>query len=394
MHDSIVTLARQYDLGVFSAVILLILLFSLLRNIEKRHRTSSQLFGLLLVCILLQTSFDYLSWVWEDLPGQNARIANLTSNLILYLVTPLPAVTWLLYVHYQLFGSTRQLLRLSRLLAVLVAANAVLAALSVKTGWFFSVDLANNYQRGPLFILHILIPYGLLIVSFLMILRANTSTEPELNRALLVFIVPPLVGTIAQMIFYGLSLNGASITISALIVYLRIQNRGLSTDALTGTYNRRHFERIIQHKISRAGRESFSVIIADLNGFKQINDRFGHAAGDEALQQAVSLLRRTLRQDDLIARFGGDEFYILLDIQDDALLQEKVRRIEETFARHNAEAISPYPLSVSMGAAVYDAQKHLTAAKFLSFADQLMYQDKSRRQVQLAKNKTLETTPH
>ncbi|NLO35112.1 MAG: diguanylate cyclase, partial [Clostridiaceae bacterium] len=359
-RDSIVDFARQFDLGVFSAIILLILLFSMLRNIEKRHRVSNQLFAALLVCILLQTVFDFLSWVWEDLPGQAARMANLTSNLILYLVTPLPAVAWLLYVHEQLFGSRRAWLRLAHLLAALVGANAILALWSLKTGWFFSVDLANDYQRGPLFILHALIPYGLLLVSFVMILRANTSTEPELNRALLVFIVPPL------------------------IVYLRIQNRGLSTDALTGTFNRRHFERIIQHKLSRAGREGFSVIIADLNDFKQINDRFGHAAGDEALQQAVQLLRQTLRQDDLIARFGGDEFYVLLDIHDENLLQEIVRRIEETFTRYSTGAVSSYPLSVSMGAAVYQAQKHPTAAAFLAFVDQLMYQDKNRRQVRVA----------
>jgi diguanylate cyclase (GGDEF)-like protein len=384
MRDSIVDFARQFDLGVFSAIILLILLFSMLRNIEKRHRVSNQLFAALLVCILLQTVFDFLSWVWEDLPGQAARMANLTSNLILYLVTPLPAVAWLLYVHEQLFGSRRAWLRLAHLLAALVGANAILALWSLKTGWFFSVDLANDYQRGPLFILHALIPYGLLLVSFVMILRANTSTEPELNRALLVFIVPPLIGTVAQLVFYGLSLNGAAITISALIVYLRIQNRGLSTDALTGTFNRRHFERIIQHKISRAGREGFSVIIADLNDFKQINDRFGHAAGDEALQQAVQLLRQTLRQDDLIARFGGDEFYVLLDIHDENLLQEIVRRIEETFTRYSTGAVSSYPLSVSMGAAVYQAQKHPTAAAFLAFVDQLMYQDKNRRQVRVA----------
>ncbi len=70
-----------------------------------------------------------------------------------------------------------------------------------------------------------------------------------------------------------------------------------------------------------------------------------------------------------------------------------MRRIEETFTRYSAEAVSPYPLSVSMGAAVYDAQKHLTAGKFLSLVDQLMYQDKSRRQVQMA-TKPLETAPH
>jgi GGDEF domain-containing protein len=123
-----------------------------------------------------------------------------------------------------------------------------------------------------------------------MILRANTSTEPELNRALLVFIVPPLVGTIAQMIYTASPERRLDHDL-ALIVYFAHPEPGLSTDALTGTYNRRHFERNIQHKISRAERESFSVIIADLNGFKQINARFrprgrrrGAAAGRTLLR--------------------------------------------------------------------------------------------------------------
>jgi diguanylate cyclase (GGDEF)-like protein len=280
---------------------------------------------------------------------------------------------------------------MKRTLRVLYAVLAVIAVnwaftfTTPATGCFFSIDSANNYARGPLFLLHILIPYGFLLVTFILILSYKSIQEPAMHRSLLLFIIPPLVGTVLQSMFYGLSLTWASIAVSILIIFLRIQNRGLFTDSLTGTYNRRHFERIINNKINRAGPEGFSVIIADLDSFKQINDQFGHDVGDEALMQTVHLFRKTLRQDDLIARFGGDEFYILLDITDPDLLAARVRRIAEVFDRFSDEANLPYRLSVSMGAAVYGEKGRQSAEDYLRYVDQLMYQAKTAsKQMRLA----------
>lgn len=86
------------------------------------------------------------------------------------------------------------------------------------------------------------------------------------------------------------------------------------TDSMTGLANRHHFEQTLKEALSLAKRQQQQVSLAlmDLDYFKQVNDRYGHAVGDSVLMYAASVLRKTFRQSDLIARIGGDEFAVLM----------------------------------------------------------------------------------
>ena len=86
------------------------------------------------------------------------------------------------------------------------------------------------------------------------------------------------------------------------------------TDTLTGTYNRRKFDEIVDHEFSQAGRGKvpFSLIMFDIDHFKKVNDRFGHSVGDKVLQHLCRLIRGLIRQGDLLIRWGGEEFLLLL----------------------------------------------------------------------------------
>jgi diguanylate cyclase (GGDEF)-like protein len=86
------------------------------------------------------------------------------------------------------------------------------------------------------------------------------------------------------------------------------------TDPLTGAYNRRRFLEVADHQLALARRHCFptSVLIIDFDYFKSVNDDFGHLAGDRVLVEASALIRRTLRDSDTLARFGGEEFICLL----------------------------------------------------------------------------------
>jgi diguanylate cyclase (GGDEF)-like protein len=88
-----------------------------------------------------------------------------------------------------------------------------------------------------------------------------------------------------------------------------------SHDSLTGLLNRREMERRMQTALENAAidRSTFAVVMIDLDGFKTVNDRFGHGAGDDFLRHVASSLREAVRAGDLIARFGGDEFLVLLE---------------------------------------------------------------------------------
>ena len=115
----------------------------------------------------------------------------------------------------------------------------------------------------------------------------------------------------------------------------------------------------------------------DLDYFKSINDRFGHEAGDRALEDAAKILLASVRVDDMVARLGGDEFVVLADSKESAALEELVARIERAVESHNGTSRRPYRLSLSIGRAVYDPKAGRSAADFLAVLDADMYARKN-----------------
>jgi diguanylate cyclase (GGDEF)-like protein/PAS domain S-box-containing protein len=151
-------------------------------------------------------------------------------------------------------------------------------------------------------------------------------------------------------------------------------------DSLTGLCNRRRFELDLNAQIARSTRyrESAAVLILDLNRFKEINDAHGHRAGDQALKHVASVLKQRLRQTDVIARIGGDEFAVLLahvdPNQTDAVVDDLRRAIvESTLESGNGVAMA---LSASIGAAPIDHET-VSDDTVLAAADRAMYENKN-----------------
>jgi diguanylate cyclase (GGDEF)-like protein len=106
-------------------------------------------------------------------------------------------------------------------------------------------------------------------------------------------------------------------------------------DPLTGAANRRSLLERIDYEIARHGRNrrSFAVLMLDLDGFKLLNDRFGHPAGDDLLREVAAALGRAVRDQDTVARVGGDEFCVLAPETDEAGADRLIGRVEAAVAR-------------------------------------------------------------
>ncbi|MGC8736000.1 MAG: diguanylate cyclase [Dissulfurimicrobium sp.] len=158
----------------------------------------------------------------------------------------------------------------------------------------------------------------------------------------------------------------------------RLEERA-NIDGLTGLYNRYYFERALSEEISKNAGHGihFSVIVADLNGLKFINDVYGHQAGDELIRAAAAILCKNVRETDVLARIGGDEFYILLPNTTSGNAVNLLNRIKETFNDKElpvAEGVS-VPISVSLGSASSDL---VPPDEVVKAADNAMYADKDR----------------
>jgi diguanylate cyclase (GGDEF)-like protein len=147
-----------------------------------------------------------------------------------------------------------------------------------------------------------------------------------------------------------------------------------SRDALTGLPNRRSIEAQLDARLKRDA--PFSAMYIDLNGFKDINDTYGHEAGDELLRQVGQRLRTAFRSSDMIGRWGGDEFVALVDSEN---AQAQVSRVAECMAAEFA--ISDAQKQIRIGAAVGTAARRAgdSGTSLLHRADFAMYEVKLRR---------------
>ncbi len=152
------------------------------------------------------------------------------------------------------------------------------------------------------------------------------------------------------------------------------------TDSLTGTMNRRAMGEALVTELERARRYNLylSILLADLDRFKQINDQRGHLAGDAVLRQVGELLRREARSVDIVARYGGEEFVVVMPetTQQGAMVfAERVRR--KVMARDFAgPGEVPLNLTVSIGLASFPNERVTSADSFVALADQALYRAK------------------
>ncbi len=154
------------------------------------------------------------------------------------------------------------------------------------------------------------------------------------------------------------------------------------TDELTGLRNRRGFFLLTEQEVKLAQHERISLglwlVYADLDGLKEINDRFGHAVGSQAIVQAAEILKKTFRETDIIARLGGDEFGILAVSNETDGGKVLVERLLENLHAFNARAALAYRLSLSAGTAPLDARIN-SIEDALQEADLAMYEQKRTR---------------
>ncbi|HNS85249.1 MAG TPA: GGDEF domain-containing protein [Parvularculaceae bacterium] len=185
-------------------------------------------------------------------------------------------------------------------------------------------------------------------------------------------------------------LSRAARTIESMKSTLAEAQKAAMTDPLTGLFNRRHFMRCLDVAVeeSKQNDMTLSLIFADIDNFKSINDNWGHQAGDHILQLVGQLIAANTKGKDVIARFGGEEFVIMLPETggaDAVALAEKIRRavMEKPFKRRG----SGDPIgTITISCGVAEARRNQSAEEFVEAADNALYEAKhcGRNRVVLA----------
>jgi diguanylate cyclase (GGDEF)-like protein len=235
----------------------------------------------------------------------------------------------------------------------------------------------------------------------LLVLGFSLGAVAFLSRAIPVFVMPDLLGgelAAEKLVPGGLFLSFMVIILTS-VGFLVLQKDHVEaeatklavTDPLTGTFNRRTFLELAEKEISRARRskEPLSLVLFDLDHFKAINDKYGHPAGDHVLKRFVQVAKMCLRQEDLLVRYGGEEFCLLLpqtNTNDAATMAERIRGATEysSFSFVDGKSTRPINVTVSGGVAQLGDDPDEDIDALIARADEAMYAAKEAGRNQIA----------
>ncbi len=289
----------------------------------------------------------------------------------LYLGNVLIGYTWaqfiLTHLNIPFTDTRRKIYRAGGLIACLLLVINLFYPLvfSVKEG---------IYQRGPAYM--VFLAFALLYIADSMYLygRCRRKTGTLKLFPVQVFLVPVAIGVIVQACFVEIAITWTSIAIAIAGILTALKNEIIFMDHLTGLYNRVYLE-FLQKQAYKKKNVWVAGIMIDLNGFKQINDNYGHAEGDDALIIAAELLRKSFGEYGVVTRYAGDEFVVMLNTIDEQLVRSLIGRAKENFEKENEANRKPYRLSASMGYAIADLRVK-TMDDFMNRMDHFMYEDK------------------
>ncbi len=251
-----------------------------------------------------------------------------------------------------------------------VAVHTLLELISAFTGLIYYVDADNHYYHGRFyFIYYLAILMG---VSFLiyMAIRYASYFQNRNKLSLVLILLFVLAGTTCQAVNSSLRVTWLSVSIATILFYIYYCNMVLQVDALTQLLNRRSYNnRVLNEK------KPAQVLFFDINCFKAVNDRYGHAFGDECLRVMAASLKAVYGKYGLCYRIGGDEFCVIVDRK---LSEWKPKERQIAFEKRLdklREKDSRIP-TVAIGCAAFHPNE-MTFSEAAEMADQQMYRNKN-----------------
>lgn len=216
------------------------------------------------------------------------------------------------------------------------------------------------------------------------LIQVNTRFIPELGWYLIVEQNETADLLPVQRMFQLNLFISAMITLLVLCIAMYSINKNqhklevlASTDGLTRLLNRQAFEVVLSQKLAEQTRRPrpLAGILIDIDFFKRVNDEFGHTTGDTVLRQVAGILRKTARTGDTLARWGGEEFILLLDDCGKTMALELAERLRRAVAEYDFALPQPTQVTISLGVA--ELRPGETEIEFFQRADQLLYEAKS-----------------
>lgn len=354
------------------------LMLAILLSRYRRTRTTSidgkLFYSMCLLCFVLCT-VETTGFLLEGQTFFPARQLSLLCSAVTLCLAAVLAFLWICYVDYRLFQDHARLEKYYPFAAIPALLICAAAVCNLFSAVFFWVTEDNVYYRTPLFLLPCAVLYCYITYGAVLSYHYRKRSSLYLFMPVLTFLIPVYLGSIIQLTTYGIALIWVSVALGLTLLYISLQSEDIYLDPLTNLYNRNylmHYMDRIPRQI-RAGMHMTGILL-DVNGFKHINDTYGHIRGDGVLRAVGQiLLRATSDSRAAVVRYGGDVFLVLLPTS----RPEEIQRIQDNIARelcqYNRSGNAPLPVSFSAG--ISELQES-DLFQFFQDMDRAMYQEK------------------
>ena len=251
-----------------------------------------------------------------------------------------------------------------------------------RLGFYFLTGKDNILIPGRLFVINQIIGYLPVLLCIAGLIPAFAGSKRINVLHTLIFCLFAGLGGIGDLALNTSGFLWLCFITAVLGIYFNIVREDAKTDALTGIGNRYSFNEFIEtlsrrNRKGKVFRESWAVVMIDMNHFKEINDTYGHLEGDNALKDMAKIIKGCIRHSDFAARYGGDEFVLAARAESD--IEQLMARIRRDLDIFNETAGRPYRLEISYGCDIFTTGRGRTVAEFLNHVDNLMYKHKARQ---------------
>ena len=358
----------------FIAVVLLIVLF--ICNFWRfQYKTyENKMIMLIVIMTFISCSVVVVTYVVEGHGGALINfIAHMTTSFIC-IANMVIAYMWMLLIESHLKSEPK--LKKKIILAIPMIIGIIIIAVNIFVPCVYKLDELNYYSRKPfywvLFAIDLL--YILYAIAIYIILKVRGGILKFFPIYL--YIGPVLAGIIIETLVPGIAVSWPCLAISIAGVLASLQNEMLYRDQLTGLYNRNYLNFLQKNLLSKDS-SHFTGVMLDMNDFKMINDEFGHAVGDRALQQMAEILKESIGDMGIVLRYAGDEFIVLINSHKQIIIDACINEIKDNLKKFNESNNEKYTLGASMGYSLYKPKEH-SVDDFINYIDQRMYEDKKK----------------
>ncbi len=363
-------------------LLLSIVFYKIVRGVNKQ---ASQIYlGNLVVTLMLYYMAEIFWALVDGSVISSAPTMLYLSNIFTYILISVAAYYWYIISEALQRDKLIENTVLRRLLATPVLVSALLVVTAYRTGLVFYVDENGKLVNGSFYVILVIVPFAYLIASSVKAFSrfANRDRYVDRNIYFMIGVFPfaPIILGAMQAIYWRVPFLCYGTVAAVYYVYLTTQDNLISIDPLTQTNNRNQlYKYLVQKMRSEEQGLSLFLIMVDIDRLRDINEAYGHAEGDRALNRVATAIKDACqgsRSRMFVSRYGADEFVVVAEMAYRAEAAWLADQIKNEVKRATNVDAAPYDIHVSVGISQYDFQAPVTIQSFIARADSDLYQNK------------------